>query len=140
MSDVAGRWDGAVAAVGALLAFVAGLLPWVRTASAARTGVDLVGPVLPILAIGALASLALLDRTTGARFLVATVGLATIGLAAFVFEGAINRGSAAVTPAPGLYLSLVGGAAMAIAGSVAVLLDPGGAGTDGRGADGNGNR
>jgi len=123
MAALADRWDAGLGAVGALVTFVAGLLPWFRTATDATTGTEVVGPLVPVLALGALASLAVLDRTTESRLLLGTIGLATIGLVVLVYEGLTGgRGTVAVTW--GGYLTLAGGASMAVAGSVPVLLEP----------------
>lgn len=124
MDNLADRWDVGLGAAGALVAFVAGLSPWFRTLSGSTTGTEVVGPLVPILALGALASLALLDRTTGARLLLGTIGLATIGLVVLVYEGLAGGGPGAVVLTWGGYLTLAGGAAMAVAGTLPVLLEP----------------
>ncbi|MFT4891245.1 MAG: hypothetical protein ACI9YT_002171 [Halobacteriales archaeon] len=101
------------------MTFVAGLSPWFRTASDAANGSEVVGPLVPMLALAALASLALLDRTSWSRLL-----LATIGLVVLVYEGVAGGGPGAVVLTWGGYLTLAGSVAMVIPGTLPVLLEP----------------
>jgi hypothetical protein len=124
MGVLADRWDVAMGAVGALVTFVAGLAPWFRTASGTTTGTEVLGPLVPLLALGALASLALLDRTSNARLLLGTVGLATLGVVVLVPETMARGGQTGVSLTWGGYLTLAGGAAIVLAGTLPVLLEP----------------
>lgn len=122
MEQLVDRWDEGLAVVGALVAFVAGFLPWFRAAGP-TTGTEFFGPLVPMLAIGALASLAFLDRTSGPRLLLGAIGVTMIGLVFLVYEET-HGGTVAVSITWGGYLVLAGGAALAVAGTFPVLLEP----------------
>lgn len=124
---------GQAALLAATLTVVATLLPWVQRPTGAVTGLDLFGP-LPIAVAAAVFGAVLLGGwTTATKLVVGLLGVILIALPALVYRDA--AAAPIDSPALGLFLTLVCGAVVALAGSFAVLREPpsdggGGAGDD----------
>jgi hypothetical protein len=117
----AGR-GGQVALLAATVSVVAALLPWVRRPTGARTGLDLFGPLPVAVAAAVFAAVLLGGWVTATKLSVGVLGVALIAPAALVYRDA--AAAPVDSPALGLFLTLLCGAAVALAGSFAVLAEP----------------
>ena len=117
----AGRGEYA-ALLGALVATVGAMAPWIQGPTGTRTGLDLFGPLTVAVAIAVFAAVLLGEWSTGGKLLVGVLGVSLIAPAALVYRDltGVPSDSAGV----GLLLTLGSGAVIALAGSVAVLLEP----------------
>lgn len=113
---------GQAALLAATLTLVATLLPWVQRPTGAATGLDLFGPLPIAVAAAVFAAVLLGGWTTATKLVVGVLGVALIALPALVYRDA--AAAAVDSPAPGLFLTLVCGAVIALAGSFAVLREP----------------
>jgi len=114
----AGR-AGQVALLAATVAVLGALLPWVRGPAGTRTGLDLFGPLTIAVSVAVFAAILLGDWTTGTKLVVGALG---IGLLAPAFLVYLDVAEVPVDSAGvGLFLTLLCGAAVALAGSAAVL-------------------
>lgn len=116
----AGR-AGQAALLGATVAILAALMPWVHRPVGTRTGLDLFGPITIAVGIAVFAAVLVGDWTTGVKLVVGGLGLGLILPAFLVYldVSAVPTDSAG----SGLFLTLLAGVAVALAGSVAVLTE-----------------
>jgi len=116
----AGR-AGQAALLGATVAILAALLPWVHRPVGTRTGLDLFGPITIAVAVAVFAAILLGDWTTGTKLVVGGLGLGLILPAFLVY---LDVSEVPVDSAgSGLYLTLLAGVVVALAGSLAVLAE-----------------
>ncbi len=114
----AGR-AGQAALLGATVAILAALMPWVHRPVGTRTGLDLFGPITIAVAIAVFAAILFGEWTTGTKLVVGGLG---IGLLLPAFLVYLDVSEVAVDSAgSGLFLTLLSGVVVALAGSLAVL-------------------
>lgn len=113
---------GQVALVAATVTLVATLLPWVQRPTGAATGLDLFGPLPVAVAAAVFAAVLLGGWTTATKLVVGLLGVVLIALPALVYRDA--AAAPVDSSAPGLFLALLCGAVVALAGSFAVLQEP----------------
>ena len=116
----AGR-AGQAALLGATVAILAALMPWVHRPVGTRTGLDLFGPITIAVAVAVFAAILLGDWTTGTKLVVGGLGLGLI-LPAFLVYLDVS-GVPLDSAGSGLYLTLLAGVVVALAGSLAVLAE-----------------
>lgn len=114
----AGR-AGQAALLGATVAVLAALLPWVHRPIGSRSGLDLFGPLTIAVAVAVFAAILVGEWTTGTKLVVGGLGIGLVLPAFLVFLDV----SAVPTDSPGsgLFLTLLSGVVVALAGSMAVL-------------------
>lgn len=114
--------EGQAALLAATVTVVATLLPWVQRPTGAVTGLDVFGP-LPIAVAAAVFGTVLLGGwTTSTKLVVGVLGVALIAMPVLVYRDA--AAAPIDSPVLGLFLTLVCGAVVALAGSFAVLREP----------------